>query len=119
MRDINRSNSQFFLNSANFIVTSTSQEIIGTERSIGQYESYQFFTMPGLMDVTSGINLYHPRFNVIPPGVNETVYFPYTEEERRHPDQYNQELAYSIFEAEDEHSSDSTITMPLPEVAEK
>ncbi|MCK4839314.1 MAG: sucrose synthase, partial [Desulfobulbaceae bacterium] len=30
------------MNLANFIISSTSQEIIGTERSIGQYESYQF-----------------------------------------------------------------------------
>ena len=30
------------MNLANFIISSTSQEIIGTDRSIGQYESYNF-----------------------------------------------------------------------------
>jgi len=71
------------MNLANFIITSTRQEITGSDTAIGQYESYQFFTMPGLMNVTSGIDLFHPRFNVIPPGVNEDVFFPYTEKERR------------------------------------
>jgi sucrose synthase len=71
------------MNLANFIITSTRQEITGTEDAIGQYESYQFFTMPGLLQVTNGINLFHPRFNVIPPGVNEDIFFPYFERRRR------------------------------------
>lgn len=71
------------MNQANFIITSTSQEIIGTENSIGQYESYQFYTMPGLLNVISGINLFHPRFNVIPPGVSQETYFPYNRKRGR------------------------------------
>ena len=39
------------MNAANFIVTSTYQEIVGTEESIGQYESYLNFTMPDLYRV--------------------------------------------------------------------
>jgi sucrose synthase len=50
---------------------------------MGQYESYQFFTMPDLYQVISGINLFAPKFNVIPPGVDEELYFPYYETERR------------------------------------
>lgn len=71
------------MNLANFIISSTSQEITGTDRSIGQYESYQFFTMPGLLQVSNGINLFHPRFNVIPPGVSQKTFFPFTEKRRR------------------------------------
>ncbi len=71
------------MNLADFIITSTRQEITGTSDSIGQYESYQFFIMPGLLQVNNGINLFHPRFNVIPPGVSTEIFFPYFEEKRR------------------------------------
>ena len=71
------------MNSADFIITSTYQEIRGTEDSLGQYESYIQYTMPELYRVESGINLYHPKFNVVSPGVNEKVFFPYTKSESR------------------------------------
>ncbi|HPQ52736.1 MAG TPA: sucrose synthase [Spirochaetota bacterium] len=71
------------MNKSDFIITSTKQEIFGTEYSMGQYESYQFFTMPELYQVKSGVNLFAPKFNVIPPGVDENMYFPYYETERR------------------------------------
>jgi len=73
----------FSMNKSDFIITSTLQEIIGTEDTMGQYESYQFFTMPDLYQVISGINLFAPKFNVIPPGVDEGLYFPHYETERR------------------------------------
>jgi sucrose synthase len=66
------------MNSADFIITSTYQEIAGREDSIGQYESYTNFTMPGLYRVAGGINLFHPKFNILPPGVNTKLFFPYT-----------------------------------------
>ncbi len=68
----------YAMNSANFIISSTFQEIAGTDDGIGQYESYVDFTMPGLYRVKYGINLYHPKFNIVPPGVNTVIYFPYT-----------------------------------------
>lgn len=71
------------MNKSDFIITSTQQEIIGNEDMIGQYEAYQSFVMPGLFKVKSGINLFAPKFNVIPPGVDEEVYFPYYLKERR------------------------------------
>ena len=71
------------INKADFIITSTKQEITGTEDTMGQYESYQFFTMPNLFQVESGFNLFSPKFNVIPPGVNEKLYFPYYQREDR------------------------------------
>jgi len=71
------------MNKSDFIITSTLQEIIGTENTMGQYESYQFFSMPQLYQVINGINLFAPKFNVIPPGVDEDLYFPYFEQEKR------------------------------------
>jgi len=71
------------MNKSDFIITSTLQEIIGTENTMGQYESYQFFSMPQLYQVINGINLFAPKFNVIPPGVDEELYFPYFEQENR------------------------------------
>lgn len=71
------------MNAANFVVSSTYQEIVGTQDSIGQYESYKCFTMPELYHVVNGIELFSPKFNVVPPGVNESYYFPYTRREDR------------------------------------
>ncbi len=71
------------MNTANFIITSSYQEIAGTEDSIGQYESYINFTMPELFRVTGGINLFHPKFNIVPPGVNTKIYFPYNNQKKR------------------------------------
>jgi sucrose synthase len=73
----------FSMNKSDFIITSTLQEIIGTEHTMGQYESYQFFTMPRLYQVVNGVNLFAPKFNVIPPGVDEELYFPYYQKEKR------------------------------------
>lgn len=71
------------MNAANFILTSTYQEIAGTDEVIGQYESYLNFSMPGLYRVTGGINLFHPKFNIVSPGVNKKIFFPYTDKQSR------------------------------------
>jgi sucrose synthase len=71
------------MNSADFIVTSTFQEIAGTAEAVGQYESYQAYTLPGLYRVVHGVDPYDPRFNIISPGADERVYFSYEEEGRR------------------------------------
>ncbi len=71
------------MNKSDFIITSTYQEIAGTESRVGQYESYQFYTMPGLYQVVNGVNLFNPKFNVVPPGVDEANYFPYYNTEKR------------------------------------
>jgi sucrose synthase len=39
--------------------------------------------MPELYHVVSGIELFSPKFNVVPPGVNENYYFPYSRTEDR------------------------------------
>jgi sucrose synthase len=73
----------FSMNKSDFIITSTLQEIIGTEDTMGQYESYQFFSLPDLFQVVNGVNLFAPKFNVIPPGVNDELYFSYRQQEKR------------------------------------
>ncbi|MDA3785634.1 MAG: sucrose synthase, partial [Deltaproteobacteria bacterium] len=71
------------MNAADFIITSTYPEIAGSAHMVGQYESYSSFTMPGLQRVVSGINVFDPKFNIVSPGADADVYFPYTETERR------------------------------------
>jgi sucrose synthase len=71
------------MNAADFIITSSYQEIVGTPDTVGQYESYKCFTMPQLYHVVDGIDLFSPKFNLVPPGVNENLFFPYSQKENR------------------------------------
>lgn len=73
----------FAMNTADFIITSTYQEIAGTANSVGQYEAHMAFTMPGLYRVVRGIDVYDPKFNIVSPGADSQVYFSATETERR------------------------------------
>jgi len=89
------------MNAAQCIISSTYQEIVGRPDSVGQYESYQNFTMPDLYHVVNGIELFSPKFNVVPPGVNENIYFPYTQQEDRIPNRMEQ-VEDLLFYKEDE-----------------
>jgi sucrose synthase len=71
------------MNSADFVIASTLQEIAGTPTTVGQYESHARFTMPGLYRVLDGIDVRDPRFNVVSPGADARVFFPWHEHERR------------------------------------
>jgi len=71
------------MNTADFIITSTYQEIRGTEGTVGQYENYAAFTMPDLYRVVNGIDIFDPKFNVVSPGADPEICFPYMEESRR------------------------------------
>jgi sucrose synthase len=71
------------MNTADFIITSTYQEIAGTPQSVGQYESYHSYTLPGLYRVLNGIDVFDPKFNVVSPGADPNVYFSYAEKARR------------------------------------
>jgi len=71
------------MNSADFIITSTYQEIAGTEENPGQYESYMTFTMPNLYRVLYGIDVYDPKFNIVSPGADPLIYFPAEDREHR------------------------------------
>ncbi|MCL7487416.1 MAG: sucrose synthase [Desulfobulbaceae bacterium] len=74
------------MNSADFIITSTYQEIAGTDENPGQYESYMTFTMPKLYRVIQGIDAYDPKFNIVSPGADPDIYFPAGETSRRFTD---------------------------------
>ncbi|KAG5109116.1 hypothetical protein JHK84_046023 [Glycine max] len=85
------------MNAADFIITSTYQEIAGSKQKPGQYETHTAFTMPGLCRAVSGINVFDPKFNIAAPGADQSVYFPSTAKEQRltsfHP--AIEELLYS------------------------
>ncbi|KEH37657.1 putative sucrose synthase [Medicago truncatula] len=93
----------FAMNHTDFIITSTFQEIAGSKDTVGQYESHTAFTLPGLYRVVHGIDVFDPKFNIVSPGADMSIYFPYTETERRltsfHPE--IEELLYSSVENEE------------------
>lgn len=92
------------MNATDFIITSTFQEIAGSKDRPGQYESHSSFTLPGLCRVVSGINVFDPKFNIAAPGADQSVYFPYTENQKRLTSFYPEieELLYSRVD-NDEH----------------
>ncbi|MBB4301878.1 sucrose synthase [Rhodobium orientis] len=73
------------MNAADFIITSSFQEIAGTPDSVGQYESHGAFTMPGLYRVVHGVDVFDPKFNIVSPGADSNVYFPPSDTDRRLP----------------------------------
>ncbi len=84
------------MNSADFIITSTFQEIAGERDSVGQYESYSAYTMPGLYRVSQGVDVFDPKFNIVSPGADPDVYFPYTDADRRLT-QLHDEIEYLLY----------------------
>ncbi|EPS58667.1 sucrose synthase isoform 3, partial [Genlisea aurea] len=93
----------YAMNHTDFIITSTFQEIAGSENTVGQYESHIAFTMPGLYRVVNGIDVFDPKFNIVSPGADVNLYFPYTDKEKRltsfHPE--IEELLFSQVENEE------------------
>ncbi|KAF3436478.1 hypothetical protein FNV43_RR23570 [Rhamnella rubrinervis] len=71
------------MNNADFIITSTYQEIAGTKNTVGQYESHSSFTLPSLYRVVHGIDVFDPKFNIVSPGADMCIYFPYSEKQKR------------------------------------
>jgi len=88
------------MNTADFIITSTYQEIAGTAESVGQYESYGSFSLPRLYRVVSGIDCFDPKFNIVSPGADSRVFFPYFEEAHR-PEEIRQEIERMVFGSPD------------------
>jgi sucrose synthase len=68
------------MNTADFIITSTYQEIAGTEQTLGQYESYQSFSMPGLYRVVGGVDPFDPKFNIVSPGADPNIFYSFEDE---------------------------------------
>ncbi|HTL88267.1 MAG TPA: sucrose synthase [Leptolyngbya sp.] len=88
------------MNAADFIITSAYQEIVGSPDAFGQYESYKCFTMPQLYHVINGIELFNPKFNRIPPGVDERIFFPYSQARST---EHRDRIAHWLFEQDDRH----------------
>ncbi len=84
------------MNTADFIITSTYQEIAGTAESVGQYESYSSFSLPRLYRVVSGIDCFDPKFNIVSPGADPRVFFPYFEETHR-PQELREEVENMVY----------------------
>ncbi|KAF6170882.1 hypothetical protein GIB67_014699 [Kingdonia uniflora] len=66
----------------NLVASLLPQKLEVTEETVGQYESHEAFTLPGLYQVFQGIDVFDPKFNIVSPGADDTVYFPYTEEKQ-------------------------------------
>ncbi|KAK6135077.1 hypothetical protein DH2020_031198 [Rehmannia glutinosa] len=80
------------MNHSDFIITSTYQEIADVKvthfaflmkSTVGQYESHASFTLPGLYRVVHGIDVFDPKFNIVSPGADDCIYFPYSEKDKR------------------------------------
>jgi sucrose synthase len=52
--------------------------------------------VPGLYRVVHGIDVFDPKFNIVSPGADEDIYFPYSESDRRltHYDEDINDLLY-------------------------
>jgi sucrose synthase len=92
------------MNAADFIITSSYQEIMGTPEIMGQYESYKCFTMPDLYHVIDGVNLFSPKFNRVVPGVDERVFFPYSQNKNQDATELAR-IQSLVFTQENEHIS--------------
>jgi sucrose synthase len=88
------------MNTADFIITSTYQEIAGTTESVGQYESYSAFSLPKLYRVVSGIDCFDPKFNIVSPGADPRVFFPYFKDSHR-PKELRQEIEAMVYGSPD------------------
>ena len=88
------------MNTADFIITSTYQEIAGTADSVGQYESYSSFSLPRLYRVISGIDCFDPKFNIVSPGADPRIFFPYFDEARR-PEEIREEIEAMVYGSPD------------------
>lgn len=53
------------------------------KNTVGQYESHTACTLPGLYRVVHGIDVFDPKFNIVSPGADMTIYFPYSDTEKR------------------------------------
>ncbi|PWA82936.1 sucrose synthase [Artemisia annua] len=72
------------------------QELAGSNDRPRQYESHQAFTLPWLYRVVSGIYVFDPKFNIASPGVDQSVYFPYTKTQKRLTSPSDRFLFYSF-----------------------
>ncbi|KAG5132795.1 hypothetical protein JHK82_023983 [Glycine max] len=67
----------------NLVATFLSYKLGIARNNVGQYESHTAFTHPGLYRVVHGIDVFYPKFNIVSPGADMCIYFPYSDRERR------------------------------------
>lgn len=72
-----------FLKLSYVTVVSLSFFLACSAETVGQYESHQAFTMPGLYRVVNGVDVFDPKFNIVSPGADMSIYYPFTETDRR------------------------------------
>lgn len=101
------------MNSSDFIITSTYQEIAGSSDVVGQYESYSAFTMPDLQRVVHGIDVFDPKFNIVSPGADTSTYFSYAENDRRLSG-LHEEIDQLIYGGADEESRGELLERDKP-----
>ncbi|WOG83819.1 hypothetical protein DCAR_0102997 [Daucus carota subsp. sativus] len=103
------------MNAADFIITSTYQEIAGTKNTVGQYESHTAFTLPGLYRVVHGIDVFDPKFNIVSPGADMGIYFTYSDKDRRLTSLHSviEELLYDPAQNDDHIGSLSDKSKPI------
>ena len=92
------------MNAADFIITSTYQEIAGHENDVGQYESYGAYTLPGLYRVVNGIDMFDPKFNIVSPGADADIYFAHGHDDRRLTGLHS-EIESLVYGQEDRHDA--------------
>lgn len=51
--------------------------------TVGQYESHSSFTLPGQYRVVHGINVFDTKFNIVSPGADMDIYFPFSDKQKR------------------------------------
>ena len=56
---------------------------MASKDTVGQYESHMAFTLPGCYRVVNGIDVFDPKFNIVSPGVDTNIFFPYSDDKRR------------------------------------
>ncbi|KAK8938049.1 hypothetical protein KSP40_PGU005731 [Platanthera guangdongensis] len=71
------------MNHVDFIITSKFQEIAGSKDTVGKYESHTAFTLPGLYRVIHEIDVFDPKFNIVSPGADMSIYFSYADQSKR------------------------------------
>ncbi|KAM7463106.1 hypothetical protein LguiA_031227 [Lonicera macranthoides] len=54
-----------------------------SKNHVGQYESHIAFTLPGHYRVVHGIDVFDPKFNIVSPGADMSMYFSYSEKQMR------------------------------------
>lgn len=85
-----------------------------SDDTVGQYESHTSFTLPGLYRVVNGIDVFDPKFNIVAPGADMSIYFPNVDKENRLTSLHGQieELLFSE-EQTDEHVYDNLYQCPF------